>query len=305
MLGPGSIYRALVPVWRKFINPTRDECAMPGTKVDPPASSSTSRQSAAIDPRAEAMAYWAVTQLQPHRERVAEHFLGQFGFEVHLPRVPPYLVRWPRRIEYQTPYSPGYCFTRIELQWHSVRECSGVIRLVKIGSDEPVHVPGAIDLPNEKRGWKNPRVGDRVQIISVGHSGLCTQVSRQQIGVLLLMFKAQRQARLRRESTWYSGRETPLHQGSPVAVWLLGTNRSQMRLSGQIECAWLGAERKRTMDGGLKNQWQVALIWMRDVNMAAADREPRGMLTHLASREIAEHHLDTYFEMVDAQLTGS
>jgi hypothetical protein len=30
----------------------------------------------------------------------------------------------------------------------------------------------------------------------VGHSGLCTQVSRQQIGVLLLMFKAQRQVRL-------------------------------------------------------------------------------------------------------------
>jgi hypothetical protein len=29
------------------------------------------------------------------------------------------------------------------------------------------------------------------------------------------------------------------------------------------------------------------------------------MLTHLASREIAEHHLDTYFEMVDAQLSGS
>jgi hypothetical protein len=32
----------------------------------------------------------------------------------------------------------------------------------------------------------------------VGHSGLCTQVSRQQIGVLLLMFKAQRQMRLPR-----------------------------------------------------------------------------------------------------------
>jgi hypothetical protein len=29
------------------------------------------------------------------------------------------------------------------------------------------------------------------------------------------------------------------------------------------------------------------------------------MLTRLASREIAEHHLDTYFEMLDAQLTGA
>jgi hypothetical protein len=24
-LGPGSIYRALVPVWRKFFHPTRDD----------------------------------------------------------------------------------------------------------------------------------------------------------------------------------------------------------------------------------------------------------------------------------------
>jgi hypothetical protein len=47
------------------------------------------------------MPYWAVTQLQPHRERVAEHFLGQFGFEVYLPRVRRHLIRWRRRIEFQ------------------------------------------------------------------------------------------------------------------------------------------------------------------------------------------------------------
>jgi hypothetical protein len=33
------------------------------------------------------MAYWSATQLQPHRERVVEHFLQQFGFEVYLPQV--------------------------------------------------------------------------------------------------------------------------------------------------------------------------------------------------------------------------
>jgi hypothetical protein len=33
-----------------------------------------------------------------------------------------------------------------------------------------------------------------------GHSGPCTQVSRQQVGVFLLMFKAQRQVRLRRDA---------------------------------------------------------------------------------------------------------
>ena len=57
------------------------------------------------------------------------------------------------------------------------------------------------------------------------------------------------------------------------------------------------------MNRGLKKQWQIAQIWMRDVNMAAAEREPRGMLTRLASREIAEHQLNRYFEMLDAQLT--
>ncbi len=160
------------------------------------------------------MAYWAATQLEAHRERVAEHFLAQFGFEVYLPRLRRYLIRWHRRIEYFTPYFPGYCFTRIALQWHDVRQCPGVVRLVRIGSDEPVHVPddvidalrarerdGAIDLPNAIR--KNPRVGDKVKIIHgpfAGQSGLCTQVSSQQVGVLLLMFKAQRQVRLRREA---------------------------------------------------------------------------------------------------------
>jgi hypothetical protein len=33
------------------------------------------------------MAYWAATQLQAHREHKAQHFLGQFRFEVYLPRV--------------------------------------------------------------------------------------------------------------------------------------------------------------------------------------------------------------------------
>ena len=49
---------------------------------------------------------------------------------------------------------------------------------------------------------------------------------------------------------------------------------------------------------------QVALIWMRDVNMARAERTPQGMLNRLASREIAEYHLNKYFEMIETQLAG-
>jgi hypothetical protein len=88
------------------------------------------------------------------------------------------------------------------------------------------------------------------------------------------------------------------------------TRQSVRRQAKKLEilrdAAWLRAERRKwTMNGGLKYQWQVALIWMRDVNMAAKERTPRGLLDRLASREIAEHQLNTYFEMVDAQLTGS
>ena len=62
---------------------------------------------------------------------------------------------------------------------------------------------GAIDLPANDKRRKVPRIGDQLRVVSgpfVGHSGLCTQVSRQQVGVLLLMFKAQRQVRLRRDA---------------------------------------------------------------------------------------------------------
>jgi hypothetical protein len=59
----------------------------------------------------------------------------------------------------------------------------------------------AIDLPANDKRRKVPRIGDRIVFGPfVGQSGLCTQVSRQQVGVLPLMFKAQRQVRLRRDA---------------------------------------------------------------------------------------------------------
>jgi transcription antitermination factor NusG len=161
------------------------------------------------------MAYWVATQLQPRRERVAEHFLRLFGFEVYLRRVRRYQIRWHRRVEMLVPLFPQYCFTRIELQWHGMRQCPGVIRPVRIGDDEPVHVSdavidalrarerdGAIDLPT-KYGRARPKVGDRVRVISgpfVGHCGLCTSATHQQFGVLLLMLGSQRQVTLRRDA---------------------------------------------------------------------------------------------------------
>ena len=84
----------------------------------------------------------------------------------------------------------------------------GVIRLVKIGGDEPVHVPdavidairkrerdGAIDLP-QGRGLK---AGDRVQIITsllVGRRGRYAGALRRHVRVLLQMLGIERQVQL-------------------------------------------------------------------------------------------------------------
>jgi len=83
------------------------------------------------------MPYWAATQTEAHRERVAERFLKQFGFEVYLPRVWQRWHRFGRRINVRQPYFPGYCFTRIELQRHGVKQCPGVILWSGSGPTSP------------------------------------------------------------------------------------------------------------------------------------------------------------------------
>jgi hypothetical protein len=97
-LGPGSIYRTVAPLWRKYFHPpatpvtTWDQGRLTNKLVNEPALGRSLNRA------------WAATQLQAHRERVAEHFLQQFGFEVYLPRVRRHRIRWRRRIEYFTPY---------------------------------------------------------------------------------------------------------------------------------------------------------------------------------------------------------
>ena len=49
-------------------------------------------------------------------------------------------------------------------------------------------------------------------------------------------------------------------------------------------------------------QWKIALARMQDANLAATEITPEGQLTQRATRQIAEYHLDRYFEMVEARL---
>jgi hypothetical protein len=64
------------------------------------------------------MAYWAATRLEANRERVAQRFLEQAGYEVYLPK-----VRWRtrRRRTRVSPLFPGYAFVGIEQLWRAIR----------------------------------------------------------------------------------------------------------------------------------------------------------------------------------------
>jgi hypothetical protein len=49
-------------------------------------------------------------------------------------------------------------------------------------------------------------------------------------------------------------------------------------------------------------QWKIALARMHDANMAATEITQQGQLTSPAARQIAEYHLNRYFEMVEARM---
>jgi hypothetical protein len=50
-------------------------------------------------------------------------------------------------------------------------------------------------------------------------------------------------------------------------------------------------------------QWKAAMRRMQEANLIAAELDPtKGTLAQIAARNIAEHDLDDYFEMVEAEL---
>jgi len=51
-------------------------------------------------------------------------------------------------------------------------------------------------------------------------------------------------------------------------------------------------------------QWKDAMLQMQHANQLAAELDPtKGTLTQRAARNIAERHLDRYFELVEAELS--
>ena len=135
------------------------------------------------------MAFWSVAQTESSRERTAERFLKDRGFECWLP-----VCRENHRL---VPLFPSYLFVELgDFGWSAVDNTIGVIGLLRSG-DRPHAVPdiemkrirkfernGVVHLP--KRGIE---IGDRMRVIKgtfAGHLGLYDgQMSRDRVFVLL------------------------------------------------------------------------------------------------------------------------
>jgi transcriptional antiterminator RfaH len=141
--------------------------------------------------------YWAAAQLQPQRERLAQHCLTLAGYETYLPRLREVRVSHGRKVEVRPPLFPGYCFVAITLQWHTARYSVGVARLVMDGV-QPARVPdavideirrrevgGLIELPKPPAA----RLGDSVRILRGPFEGRLAIYAgmkpRQRVEVLL------------------------------------------------------------------------------------------------------------------------
>src|SRR5262245_15030282 len=87
--------------------------------------------------------YWAAAQLQPQRERLAQHCLTLAGYETYAPRLRERHIAYGRKV-IRTPFLfPGYLFVLIELQWSRARWSPGVARIVMDGM-VPARVPDAV-----------------------------------------------------------------------------------------------------------------------------------------------------------------
>jgi transcriptional antiterminator RfaH len=112
------------------------------------------------------MAFWSVAQTESSRERVADAFLKQRGFETYLPK-----IEVKRRV---VPLFPAYIFVRIVDHWYAVANCVGVTQLLLAG-DQPARLRDKVvdDIRGKERDGivRLPRkrvlqIGDKVEIVA-------------------------------------------------------------------------------------------------------------------------------------------
>src|SRR5262249_42921735 len=149
--------------------------------------------------------FWACAQLQPQRERLAQHCLTLAGYETYAPRLRERHIAYGRKV-IRTPFLfPGYLFVLIELQWSQARWSPGVAGIVMDGM-APARVPDAVIAEIRKREVgglvelpkpQPARLGGRVRVTQgpfAGHIGLYAGMKpRARVEVLLqLLGGAQR-----------------------------------------------------------------------------------------------------------------
>ena len=151
------------------------------------------------------MSFWAAAQLVPNKTALALHFLQQAGYETYDPLTRLERVHHGRRTYILHQLFPGYAFVEIQLQWHAVRWCPGIVRLVTTDGKKPAAVPDHIinSLRRRERGGVIPlppkggiMVGERVRIVSGALSGqlgiFAGQSARERVIVLLTLLGCSR-----------------------------------------------------------------------------------------------------------------
>ena len=136
------------------------------------------------------MTFWAVAQTESQRERTAQRFLEQEGFETYLPIIQAANKR-------TIPLFPTYLFVRIVNRWYSIDNTIGVLQLLLSG-DLPAKLRDDV-IAELKRKERNgvvylpkPRglqLGDKVRILRgsfVDHIGLYDGMTGHERRVVLL-----------------------------------------------------------------------------------------------------------------------
>ncbi|MBN2906949.1 MAG: transcriptional activator RfaH [Rhodobacteraceae bacterium] len=89
---------------------------------------------------------WALAQIKPNADRLAERNLLRQGFRVFLPRLASTRRSGARFVTASRPVFPGYVFVGQQAgaaRWQAVNATQGITRLVSFGGT-PARVPGAL-----------------------------------------------------------------------------------------------------------------------------------------------------------------
>jgi transcription antitermination factor NusG len=152
------------------------------------------------------MLFWCCCRFESRRERLAEAFLRQGGFEVYVPRIMERRVRNGRKSTVTVPLFLSYGFVEIRNGWHAARWSIGVAALIMSG-DHPSDASRAVAEIRQREcnglivlPERGPQVGDPVRVsrgVFAGQSGLYAGMrGSERVLVLLQLFGSEQRVTL-------------------------------------------------------------------------------------------------------------